>query len=80
MTSLNRVVIGNNGFGKSAVILQDQPSYQEVPDLYWRSTIWATSECPVDNTVPGDRAAGVVKTAFVLKFYDVPAGAAGINR
>ena len=60
MTNLNRVVIGNNGSGKSAVTLQEQPSSQEVADLYWRSTIWASSEVPVDNPIPDHRAAGVV--------------------
>ncbi len=61
MPTVHRAVIGNNGDGKSAVILHDSSNHQEVPDLYWRSTLWATTELPVNNTIDGDRAAGVTE-------------------
>jgi len=46
---------------KSAVILRDSPNHQEVSGLYWRSTLWAATELPADNTIEGDRAADVVE-------------------
>jgi mannose-6-phosphate isomerase-like protein (cupin superfamily) len=59
MTHVNRVVIGAKRDKKSAVIYRDSPNHQEEPQIYWRSTLWATTELPVNNTVPGDRGAGV---------------------
>jgi hypothetical protein len=44
---------------KSAVILRDSPNHQEVPGIFWRSTLWATTELPVNNQLPGNRAADV---------------------
>lgn len=41
MTHVNRVVIGANKDKKSAIIYRDSSNHQEVPDLYWRSTLWA---------------------------------------
>jgi hypothetical protein len=58
MANVNRVVVGRNGDGKGAVILRNSPNHQEVPEIFWRSTLWNTTELPVDNTVEGDRAAG----------------------
>lgn len=60
MTHINRVVVGFNEEKKSAVILRDTPNYQEVPGMVWRSTLWATTELPVDNQIPGDRSLGVI--------------------
>ena len=59
MTSVHRVVIGANKDKKSAVIYRDSPNHQEKPQIYWRSTLWATTELPVDNTIPGDRGVDV---------------------
>ena len=59
MPQVNRVVIGANKDKKSAVIYRGSPNHQEAPELYWRSTLWATTELPVDNTIAGDRAADV---------------------
>jgi mannose-6-phosphate isomerase-like protein (cupin superfamily) len=60
MPNVNRAVIGRNSEGKSAVILRNSPNHQEVPEIFWRSTLWATTELPVDNTIEGDRGADVV--------------------
>lgn len=60
MTSVRRLVIGNNGKGQSAVVLRDSTNIQEVKDLYWRTTLWAASEFPVDNTIDGDRGDKIV--------------------
>jgi quercetin dioxygenase-like cupin family protein len=60
MTHINRIVIGLNEEKKSAVIYRDTPNYQEVPGKVWRSTLWATTELPVDNQIPGDRSLDVI--------------------
>jgi mannose-6-phosphate isomerase-like protein (cupin superfamily) len=59
MPHVNRVVIGVNDAKKSAVVYRDSPNHQEVPEIYWQSTLWATTELPVNNQVPGDRGADV---------------------
>lgn len=59
MTQVNRVVIGVNDEKQSAVIYRDSPNYQEVPEIFWRSTLWATTELPVNNQIHGDRGADV---------------------
>jgi mannose-6-phosphate isomerase-like protein (cupin superfamily) len=61
MPTVHRVVIGPNKDKKSAVILRDSPNHQEVPGLYWSSTLWATTELPAENTITGDRAAEVTR-------------------
>jgi hypothetical protein len=58
MPHVNSIVIGVDDEKKSAVILRDSPNHQEVPGI-WRSTLWATTELPVNNQLPGNRAAGV---------------------
>lgn len=60
MSQVKRVVIGVGPDKKSAVIHRDSPNHQEVPSIFWRSTLWATSELPVNNQIPGDRGADVV--------------------
>ncbi len=59
MPNVNRVVIGRNREGKSGVILRNSPNHQEVPEIFWRSTLWATTELPVDNTITSDRGGDV---------------------
>jgi hypothetical protein len=53
MTHVNRVVIGVSEGKKSAVVYRDSPNQQEVPAIYWQSTLWATTELPVNNQAPG---------------------------
>jgi mannose-6-phosphate isomerase-like protein (cupin superfamily) len=60
MPSVNRVVIGRNSENQSAVLLHNSPNHQQVPGIFCRSTLWATTELPVDNTIEGDRAADIV--------------------
>lgn len=59
MPHVKRIVVGVNDQKKSAVIHHDSPNHQEVPHIFWRSTLWATAELPVDNQVADDRAADV---------------------
>ena len=59
MASVNRVVIGVNPEKMSAVVFRNSPNHQEQAPVFWRSTLWATTELPVDNQIPGDRGADV---------------------
>jgi mannose-6-phosphate isomerase-like protein (cupin superfamily) len=59
MPTVHRVVVGANKEKKSAVLFRDSTNHQETPQIFWRSTLWATSELPVNNQIPGDRAADV---------------------
>ena len=61
MTQVNRVVVGLNADKKSATLFGDTPNIQTVPGVFWRSTLWATAELPVDNAVGGNR--GIEVTA-----------------
>jgi mannose-6-phosphate isomerase-like protein (cupin superfamily) len=61
MGNVKRVVIGPNEDQKSAVLHGDSTNEQQVPGIFWRSTLWATTELPVDNAIKGDRAAGVTQ-------------------
>lgn len=77
MPTVHRVVIGPGNDKKSAVILRDSPNHQEVPELYWGTTLWATSELPADNTIPGDRAADVTRreppgNGLIFRALEIP--------
>lgn len=77
MPHINRIVIGANDDKKSAVILRDSPNYQEVPGIFWRSTLWATTELPVDNQISGDRAADVTarepaENGLIFRALEIP--------
>jgi mannose-6-phosphate isomerase-like protein (cupin superfamily) len=61
MAKVKRVVIGPDAEQRSAVLYGDSANEQKVPGIFWRSTLWATSELPVDNAVKGDRADGVLQ-------------------
>src|SRR6202022_966487 len=61
MGKVKRVVIGPNEDRKSAVLHGDSTNEQQVPGIFWRSTLWATEELPVDNSLTGDRALGVIR-------------------
>lgn len=60
MPTVKRVVVGPNQDKKSAALYHDSPNHLEDTDIFWRSTLWATTELPADNTVHGDRSVGVV--------------------
>lgn len=59
MRQINRVVVGLNGDKKSGVLFGNTPNIQTVPGVFWRSTLWAASELPVDNSVGGNRGVDV---------------------
>jgi mannose-6-phosphate isomerase-like protein (cupin superfamily) len=61
MPKFERHVIGIKRNKMSGVIYGDNPDYQEVPQIFWRTTLWNTTELPVDNTIRGDRAKDVTQ-------------------
>ena len=52
-----RIVVGRNSEGKSAVLTTTSDNVQVAPNVYYRATLWSTSETPVDNSIEGDRGA-----------------------
>jgi hypothetical protein len=77
MPHVNRVVIGVNEEKKSAVIYRDSPNHQEVPEIFWRSTLWAATELPVNNQIPGDRGADVTvreppENGLIFRALEIP--------
>jgi quercetin dioxygenase-like cupin family protein len=55
-THVNRFVVGPNAQGRSAVLQQGLTNVQSHEGFFWRATLWATQETPVDNTIDGDRS------------------------
>lgn len=55
MSKINRIVVGVNDDHQSGVIFRDTDNIQSVPGVFWRSTLWAVDELPVDNSIGGDR-------------------------
>ena len=48
--------MGPNEDGKSAVLETEPTNVQTHEGFFWRSTLWATEEVPVDNSIEGDRS------------------------
>jgi hypothetical protein len=59
--NVRRHVIGVKKDKMSGVIYSDNPEHQEVPQIFWRTTLWNTTELPVDNTTRADRAKDVTQ-------------------
>ena len=55
-TPANRFVVGPDGQGRSAVLQSGLTNVQSQEGFFWRATLWATQETPVDNTIAGDRS------------------------
>jgi quercetin dioxygenase-like cupin family protein len=52
----NRFVVGPDTEGRSVVLQRGMTNVQSEAGFYWRATLWATQETPVDNTIEGDRS------------------------
>ena len=52
----NRFVVGPDPQGRSAVLQRGLTNVQSREGFFWRATLWATQETPVDNSVEGDRS------------------------
>ncbi len=61
MPNVNRHVIGIKSNKKSGVLFSGPSESQSVPNIFWRTTLWNTTELPVNNTVEGDRAKDVIQ-------------------
>lgn len=61
MPNVRRHVIGVKSDKKSGVVFIANPESQSVPEIFWRQTLWNTTELPVDNTIGGDRAKDVTQ-------------------
>ena len=77
MGKVKRVVIGLNKEQRSAVLHGDSTNEQQVPGVFWRSTLWATDELPVENSIKGDRAAGVIQrepegNGLIFRALEIP--------
>jgi quercetin dioxygenase-like cupin family protein len=51
---LNRIVVGPDAQGRSAVLIDDVTNVQEKEGFFWRSTLWSAAGIPVDNSIEGD--------------------------
>jgi quercetin dioxygenase-like cupin family protein len=56
VADIKRYVVGSNDDGLSAVLASEPTNVQTQDGLFWRSTLWATAEVPVDNSIEGDRS------------------------
>ena len=52
-TPANRFVVGPDPQGRSAVLQRGLTNVQSREGFFWRATLWATQETPVDNAVEG---------------------------
>ncbi|MFD8686520.1 cupin domain-containing protein [Streptomyces sp. NPDC059651] len=56
MADIKRYVLGPDDKGRSTILATDPTNVQSKEGFFWRSTLWATQETPVDNTIEGDRS------------------------
>jgi quercetin dioxygenase-like cupin family protein len=56
MAEFKRYVVGADKDGLSAVLETEPTNVQSKEGFFWRSTLWATQETPVDNSIEGDRS------------------------
>ncbi len=80
-----RYVVGPNAQGKSAVLSDAATNVQENPGIFWRSTIWGSSEIPVDNANTNDRAVEIstrepVKGGFLFRNLEIPPDSPDVRR
>lgn len=54
-----RLVVGPDENGKSAVLETEQTNVQSKEGFFWRATLWSTKESPADNSIEGDRSLDV---------------------
>ncbi len=56
MGTLHRYVVGPDAGGRSAILETEPINTQSKEGFFWRATLWATRETPVDNSIDGDRS------------------------
>lgn len=77
MAHVNRIVVGADQNKQSRVLYRDTENIQQVPGIFWRSTLWGVDELPVDNSKPGDRGNTVVarepdKPGVIFRAVEIP--------
>lgn len=77
MALIRRTVIGANSDKKSAVLYQDSSNEQDSQGVVRRSTLWASIELPVDNSIKGDRAIDVTvrepeSNGMIFRVNEIP--------
>ena len=72
MPKINRIVVGFNEDKQTAVIYRNTDDIQERAGTFWRSSLWAADELPVDNAIGTDRAEGVVARGPAGEGADLP--------
>lgn len=77
MAKWKRYVVGRNGEGKSAVLMDEATNFQENPGIFYRATLWGTRETPVDNTIDGDRSTEITTrepfpSGMVFRALEIP--------
>jgi hypothetical protein len=77
MALIKRTVIGANADKKSAILYRDSPNEQDIPNVARRSTLWAATELPIDNSIQGDRGADVTmreptEDGMIFRVLEIP--------
>ena len=77
MALVKRTVIGPNADRKSAILYRDSPNEQDIPNVARRSTLWAATELPIDNSIKGDRGADVTireptENGMIFRVLEIP--------
>jgi mannose-6-phosphate isomerase-like protein (cupin superfamily) len=77
MALVKRTVIGANADKKSAILYHDSSNEQDIPNVARRSTLWAATELPIDNSMKGDRAADVTmreptENGMIFRVLEIP--------
>jgi hypothetical protein len=77
MALVKRTVIGANAEKKSAILYHDSPNEQHIPNVARRSTLWAATELPIDNSIQGDRGAEVTvreptENGMIFRVLEIP--------
>jgi len=77
MALVKRTVIGANADKKSAILYHDSPNEQDIPNVVRRSTLWATTELPINNSIKGDRGADVTvreptENGMIYRVLEIP--------
>ena len=77
MALVKRTVIGANADKKSAILYHDSSNEQDIPNVARRSTLWAATELPIDNSIKGDRGSEVTvreptENGMIFRVLEIP--------
>ena len=76
MALIKRTVIGANSDKKSAILYHDSTNEQDSAGVVRRSTLWASAELPINNSIKGDRAVDVTvsepENGMIFRVNEIP--------